>query len=108
MTVWRVSFLNDVVISELDAQPADIRAKFLRIVALIESRGLTEIHEPHVKYLGDRIWEMRMSGRDGIARALYITAVGKRVVVLRVFSKKTEKTPHREIELALIRAKEVQ
>ena len=34
-----------------------------------------------------------MSGRDGIARAIYITATGQRVVVVRVFVKKTEKTP---------------
>jgi len=42
-----------------------------------------------------------------IARALYVTARGERVVVVRVFAKKTQKTPHREIELALKRAKEV-
>ena len=50
---------------------------------------------------------MRLKGRDGIARALYITWIGRRVVVLRVFVKKTEKTPRREIELALARAKEI-
>jgi phage-related protein len=48
-----------------------------------------------------------MRGRDGIARALYVTAVGRRIVVVRVFAKKTEKTPRREIELALRRAREV-
>ncbi len=48
---------------------------------------------------------MRMKGNDGISRALYVTAVGKRVVVVRVFIKKTQKTPHREIELALQRAR---
>jgi phage-related protein len=49
-----------------------------------------------------------MSGRDGIARAIYVTASGRRVVVLRVFVKKTEKTPPRELEIAWQRAKEVQ
>jgi len=48
-----------------------------------------------------------MKGRDGIARAIYVTAAGRRIVVLRVCAKKTEKTPRREIELALRRAKEV-
>jgi phage-related protein len=48
-----------------------------------------------------------MSGRDGIARALYVTAVGKRVVVVHVFEKKTQKTPRREIEIAEKRSKEV-
>lgn len=50
---------------------------------------------------------MRISGQSGIARALYVTAIGKRVVIVRVFVKKTRKTPRREIQLALKRAEEV-
>jgi phage-related protein len=50
---------------------------------------------------------MRMKGKDGISRALYVTAVGQRVVVVRVFIKQTQKAPIREIELALKRAKEI-
>jgi phage-related protein len=53
------------------------------------------------------LWEMRMRGKDGISRAIYITAKGQRVVVVRVFVKKGDKTPSREIDLALQRAKEV-
>jgi phage-related protein len=49
-----------------------------------------------------------MKGRSGISRALYVTAVGRRVVIVRVFVKKTEKTQRREITLALSRAKSVQ
>jgi phage-related protein len=48
-----------------------------------------------------------MKGKDGISRALYVTARQKRVVIVRVFIKKTEKTPRREIEIALTRAMEV-
>jgi len=48
-----------------------------------------------------------MTGRDGIARALYLTRIGRRVVVLRVFIKKTQKTPNSEIEIAKRRAKEI-
>jgi phage-related protein len=51
--------------------------------------------------------EMRLKGRSGISRGLYVTAIGQRVVVVRVAVKKTRETPHREIELALKRAKEV-
>jgi phage-related protein len=65
------------------------------------------VHEPYIKHIEDRIWEMRLRGREGIARALYVTAIGKRVVILRVFMKKTQKTPRHEIELARQRAKEV-
>lgn len=49
-----------------------------------------------------------MKGKDGISRAVYVTAKGRRVVVVRAFVKKTQKTPGREIEIALQRAREVQ
>ena len=74
---------------------------------LIQECGLERIREPFVKHLEGRVWEMRLKGRDGISRALYVTATGRRVVVVRVFVKKTEKTPRQEIDLALARAKDV-
>jgi hypothetical protein len=67
--MWSVEFLNGDVRAELDVLPADIRASFERIVHLIEVAGLPQIHEPYVKHLEGRLWEMRLKGRDGIARA---------------------------------------
>ena len=93
--------------AELEELPADMLARFHYIAQLIEEFGLERVREPHVKHLRGTIWEMRMNGKDGISRALYVTAVGKRVVVVRVFIKKTQKTPNREIDLALKRAKEI-
>jgi phage-related protein len=104
---WTVETLNEVVDAELEALPADMRARFVYISGLIEEFGLERVREPHVRHLRGPLWEMRMKGRDGISRALYVTAVGRRVVVVRVFVKKTRKTPIREIELALKRASEV-
>ena len=68
---------------------------------------MERVREPHVKHLRGAIWEIRVKGKDGISRALYVTAVGKRVVVVRVFIKKTQKTPNREIEVALKRSQEI-
>lgn len=104
---WVVTFLNQDVADELAVLPADIRARFARIRGLIEAHGLERVHEPHVKHLEGRLWEMRMKGRDGIARAVYVTASGPRVVVVHVFVKKTQKTPRAALELARKRAKEV-
>lgn len=92
----------------VEALPEDMRARLARIAKLIEEKGLERVGEPHVKHVDGRLWEMRMKGRSGISRALYMTGVGRRVVIVRVFVKKTEKTPRREIELALSRAKSVQ
>jgi len=104
---WSVETLNHVVDAELEALPADMLARFHYISQLIEEFGLERVREPHVKHLRGSIWEMRMKGKDGISRALYVTAVDKRVVVVRVFIKKTQTTPGREIELALQRAEEI-
>ena len=104
---WTVEFLTNDVEDELRALPRDMQARFLRIVSVIESRGLEQVHEPYVKHLQGKLWEMRLTGRDGISRALYVAASGQRVVVVRVFIKKTQKTPAREIRLALERAKDV-
>ena len=104
---WTVETLNDVVDAELAELPADMQASFVYISRLIEDYGLERVRQPHVKHVLGALWEMRLKGRDGISRALYVTAVGRRVVVVRVFIKKTQKTPNREIELALKRAKEL-
>ena len=99
--------MDENVLAEMEGQPNNIKAKFERIVQLIEANGLERVHEPYIKHLDGKLWEMRMKGRDTIARAIYVTAVEKRIVVVRVFTKKSQKTPRREIETALERAKEV-
>jgi phage-related protein len=104
---WSVEVLNETVAEEIRSLPADMHARFLRISLLIEQSGLETMREPHVKHLEGKLWEMRMTGRDGIARALYVTRLGRRVVVLRVFVKKTQKTPRPEVDIALRRAKEI-
>ena len=103
---WRVETLNETVDRELDALPADMRARFARAGRLIATVGLERVGAPHVKHLTGPLWEIRLSGRDGIARALYVVAPGRRLVVVRVFVKKTRRTPRREIRLALSRARE--
>src|SRR5437868_5538324 len=104
---WVVELLDDRVRDEVEALPDDMKARFRRIVELIQRYGLEQVREPHVKHLEGPLWEMRMKGRDGIARAIYVTATGRRVVVVRAFVKKTQKTPRSEIKLALQRAREV-
>jgi phage-related protein len=104
---WVVEFFNEEVEAALEDLPKDVRASFERIVHLIRDHGLECVREPYVKHLEGPVWEMRLKGRSGIARAAYVTAIGKRVVVVHVFRKKTQKTSRREIVVALKRAEEV-
>jgi len=85
-----------------------MRARFVRVAELVGAVGLSNVREPHVMHIRGPIWEIRLTGKAGIARALYVTATAQRVIVLRVFVKKTQKTPASEIELALVRAKELE
>jgi phage-related protein len=105
---WNVEFFDEQVKHDIDALAIDLRASFQRIAELIRAHGLERVREPYVKHLEGPLWEIRMKGRSGIARAVYITASGRRIVIVHVFVKKTQKTPRREIELALRRAKEAQ
>lgn len=104
---WSVETLA-VVDGEIAALPAGLRAKLLRLMKLVEDVGLEKMHEPHAKHLEGKLWELRVSAREGIARGLYVTVEGRRVVVLHVFEKKTQATPRRAIELALERMKRMQ
>lgn len=107
MATWSFTYVSNEAKAELDALPDDVRASFERIVRLVQMMGLERVREPYIRHIEDKLWEMRLRGRDGIARSLYVTATGRRVVILRTFVKKTQKTPQREIKLALRRAEEV-
>ncbi len=104
---WTVLACNAAVAAELDALPEDVQARFRRLITIIEQAGLAALPRDAVRHLEGKLWELRMTGRDGIARAIYVTASGQRVVVVRAFVKKTQKTPLRELEIARQRAREV-
>ena len=105
--MWEVTYLNQTAKDEVEELPLDLRSSFERIAAMIRSAGLERMREPYVKHLDGKLWEMRLKGKDGIARSIYVTASGRRVVILRTFVKKTEKTPQRELKIAQDRAKDV-
>jgi phage-related protein len=102
-----VGTLNAVVDQEIAALPADMRARVVRLSEIIEQIGFQGLPRDSVKHLEEKLWELRVTGRGGISRAIYVTATSQRVVILRVFIKKTQKTPPRELEIARNRAKEV-
>ncbi|MES2434401.1 MAG: type II toxin-antitoxin system RelE/ParE family toxin [Pseudomonadota bacterium] len=101
---WSVE-THDGVDDEIEALPDGLRAKLMRLLAMIEGYGLERMHEPHVKHLDGKLWELRVSASEGIARGIYVTLTGRRVLVLHVFEKKTQKTPKRAMDLALSRMK---
>lgn len=103
---WEVTTLNETVDEELAVLDATFKAKFLHISEMLENFGPEQVKEPYCKPLGNKLWEIRMKGRPGIARAIYVTVKNKKIVVLYVFVKKTKKTPKKAIDTALKRLAE--
>ncbi len=101
--MWEIVFLNETVLAEFRALPVSARAKFDRIEELIRSCGLENLDRPYVAHVTDKLWEIRIMTRDSNARCLYVTRVGRRIVLLRIFDKKSDRIPRREIGIALER-----
>jgi phage-related protein len=66
-----------------------------------------DIGMPHTRAMGDGLFEVRAKSVEGIGRAFYCTMVGKRIVILHGFIKKTDKTPAKELRIARERLKEL-
>jgi phage-related protein len=105
---WEIEVLNHTVEAELLALPKDMQARFLRISELLENFGPQQVGMPHVRPLGGKLWEMRLTGSAGIGRAIYVAAPRRRVVVLHAFLKKTQRTPQRALDTAQRRMREIQ
>jgi phage-related protein len=103
MITWVIEFLDQTVEAEFESLPAEVRAKTIHISNLIREFGLPNIGLPYIKHVQDKIWELRALH----GRSLYITATGKRIIILRCFIKKSNKLPRKELKTAVKRAKEI-
>lgn len=103
---WTIDYYSEEVRLKINALPADIRASYTRLTELLEEFGL-DLRMPHSRAMGGGLFELRPRGREGIARVFYCMKVGKRIIMLHSFIKKTQETPKRELEIARRRQKEV-
>ena len=103
---WTVETVS-AVDAEIEALPAALRARLIRLLETVENVGLDALRAPHVRHLDGKLWELRVRAEEGIARGIYVTAAGRRVVVLHVFAKKSRKTPRRALATAKERLKQV-
>ena len=106
IVIWTVTFYSQRVEDEVLTLPAGILARFLRYAERMEVYG-PDLGMPHTRAMGEGIFELRIKAAEGIARVFYCTVVGRRVVFLHQFVKKTDKTPSRELDVARRRMKEV-
>ena len=103
---WQVEYYKkengDIpVLDFLLSLDAKMRAKAFREIELLEKHG-PNLREPYVKPIkGNGHFELRIKFASDISRIFYFTYHQKTFVLLHGFTKKTQKTPQREIERAL-------
>ena len=103
---YSIEYFHPRVLAEIESWPADIVADYARIVELLMEHG-PNLRLPHSRAFGEGLFELRPKGRAGIGRAFYCFLIGKRVLVLHAFVKKSQQTPDRELKVARKRMKEV-
>lgn len=104
---FSVEYFHARVLAEIESWPADVLADYARIVELLIEHG-PNLKLPYSRAFGDGLFELRPRGQSGIGRAFYCFLVGRRVIVLHAFVKKSQQTPDHEIKLARKRLKEIQ
>jgi phage-related protein len=104
---FEIRYFHGRVLSEIESWPVDVLADYARLVELLAEYG-PSLRLPHSRAFGAGLFELRPRGRSGIGRAFYCFMVGKQVIVLHAFIKKTQETPDRELKLARRRLKELQ
>ncbi len=103
---WTVETVS-AVDAEIEELPMALRARLVRLLEVVENVGVNALRAPHVRHLEGKLWELRVKAREGIARGIYVTVTGRRIVVLHVFVKKSRKTPQRALKTARERMRKV-
>ena len=102
---WTITYYNDSLQEEILAMPAGFLGRYLRYADRMELYG-PDLGMPHTRAMGDGLFKLRLKAAEGIARVMYCTIVGRKIVMLHQVIKKTDKTPPRELETARRRMKE--
>ncbi len=103
---YTIEYFDEEVQERILKLPDTLAARYVLLTRRIAAIG-PNLGPPHTDAFGDGLFELRLAGREGIARVFFCTLIGRRVMMLHSFIKKTQKTPPKEIELARKRMKEV-
>lgn len=104
---WTITYFSESVQREILDLPAGFLGRYLRYSDRMEVFG-PDLGMPHTRPMGEGLFELRLKAAEGIARIFYCTMVGKKIVVLHQFIKKTDKTTPRELETARRRMREIE
>jgi phage-related protein len=103
---YSIGYFSQRVLDEIESWPVEILADYTRLLELLMEFG-PFLRMPHCRSMGGGLFELRPRGRDGDGRALYCFVVGRSVMVLHAFIKKSRATPRCDLDLARRRMREV-
>ena len=103
---YEIGYYSEAVETAVLSLPTTLLARYLYLTDRMEVIG-PHLGEPHTKALGEGLLELRLKGAEGIARVMYCTLVGKRIVMLHSFIKKTDKIPTHDMDIGRNRLKEI-
>lgn len=103
---FEITYYSESVQEQISELPDTLAARYIVLTRRMLAIG-PNFGEPHTKAMGSGLFELRLKGAEGIARVFYCTLIGKRIVMLHSFVKKTDRTPKRELEVAQSRLKEI-
>lgn len=103
---YSITYFSEAVQDDILGLPDSLAARYIVLTRRMVVLG-PHLGEPHTKAFGDGLFELRLKGAEGIARVFFCTMVGRRIVMLHSFVKKSNKTPQRELDIAQTRLKEI-
>lgn len=106
MPSWTITYFSEGVQKSILSLPTTMLARFLRYADRMEEHG-PDLGMPHTRAMGKGLFELRLKATEGIARVFYCVSIGRKIIILHSFIKKTQKTPSRELKLAIQRMKEI-
>ena len=86
----------------VDSLDYKTQRKFFFVKSLLEEFGY-KLSQPHAKYIGNDLFELKFKGLEGAIRVLYFFFHQDKAIFTNGFVKKTDKTPRNEKDLAIQR-----
>jgi len=103
---WQIKYYSTKLEEEILSLPDGLLARYLRLTDLMHKFD-SNLGMPHTKPIEGGLFELRVKSKEGIARVFFCTKIGKKIIMLHSFVKKSQKTPKKELKIAKTRMSEV-
>lgn len=103
---WQIIYYNKSIEQDILDLPDGLLAKYFHLTDLMTEFG-PNLGLPHTKAIDKGLLELRVKSREGIARVFFCTKIGKKIIILHSYIKKSQKIPKRELKIAISRMQEV-